>query len=136
MLGLLCFVKFMAVHHCTYLKMKMPGPNGIITISGDLQNAYQCELLAIKNMVQNLDLAQRKLDYVLMQRQDSGATTQAPPRLNFQTSPPNEKRLSPAQFTPLAPAMAPSFTHKEDSRKVHLEKTNPSKTTNIGRSLN
>ena len=62
--------------------------------------------------------------------------TQVPPHLDFQTSPPEEKRLSPAQFTPLAPAMAPSFTHKEDSRKVHLEKTNPSKTTNIGRSLN
>ena len=32
--------------------------------------------------------------------------------------------------------MAPSFTPKEDSRKVRLEKTDPSKTTNIGRSLN
>jgi hypothetical protein len=29
----------------------MLGPEGIITISGDLQNAYQCDLLAIENAV-------------------------------------------------------------------------------------
>ena len=32
--------------------------------------------------------------------------------------------------------MAPSFMPEEDLRKVRLEKTNPSKTMNIGRSLN
>jgi hypothetical protein len=32
--------------------------------------------------------------------------------------------------------MAPSFMPGEDSRKVRLEKIDPSKTTNIGRSLN
>ena len=32
--------------------------------------------------------------------------------------------------------MAPSFTPEEDSRKVRLEKSAPSKTTNIGRNLN
>ena len=57
----------MAVPHYAYLKMKMLGPNGIIMISRDLQNAYQCDLLTIENVVQNLDLAQRELDYVLMQ---------------------------------------------------------------------
>ena len=90
-LGIPCFVKFMAIPHYAYLKLKMPGPNGIITISGDHQNAYQCDLLAIENEVQNLDPAQRELDYVLLQGQDSGAPTQAPPRLDFQTSPPKEK---------------------------------------------
>ena len=37
-LGIPCFVKFMVVPHYAYLKMKMPSPKGIITISGDLQN--------------------------------------------------------------------------------------------------
>ena len=96
MLGIPCFVKFMVVPHYAYLKMKMPGHNGIITISRDLQNAYQCDLLAIKNAVQNLDPTQRGLDYVLMQGRDSGAPTLAPPRLNVQSLPPEEKRLSPA----------------------------------------
>ena len=58
----------MVVPHYAYLKMKMSGPKGIITISGDLQNAYHCDLLAIENAVQNVDPTQRKLDYVLMQR--------------------------------------------------------------------
>ena len=58
-LGIPCFVKFMVVPHYAYLKMKMLGPNGIIMISRDLQNAYQCNLLTIKNVVQNLDPAQR-----------------------------------------------------------------------------
>ena len=50
-LGISCFVKFMVVPHYAYLKMKMSGPKGIITISRDPQNAYQCDLLAIKNVV-------------------------------------------------------------------------------------
>jgi hypothetical protein len=54
-LGILCFVKFMAVPHNAYLKMKMAGPISIIMIAGDLQNAYQCDLLAIENAVRNLD---------------------------------------------------------------------------------
>jgi hypothetical protein len=74
-LGIPCFVKFMAMPHYVYLNMKMLGPNSIITFSGDLQNAYQCKLLDIENAVQNLDPAQRELDYVLMQGQDSGAQT-------------------------------------------------------------
>ena len=107
--------------HYAYLKMKMPGPNGVITISGDHQNAYQCELFAIENTVRNLDPVQRELDYVLMQSQDSKAPTQALPRLDLQPSHPEEKRLSPTQFTPSGPTVAPSFTPGEDSRKVRLE---------------
>ncbi|XP_066310816.1 uncharacterized protein [Miscanthus floridulus] len=31
-LGRLCYVKFMAIPNYTYLKLKMPGPCGVITI--------------------------------------------------------------------------------------------------------
>ena len=34
--------KFMATSHMAYLKMKMPGPNGITTIAGDYKKALQC----------------------------------------------------------------------------------------------
>ena len=78
----------MAVPPYAYLKMKISGPNGIITIPWDLQNAYQHYVLAIENVVRNMDPAQRELDYVLMQWQDSGALTLAPP--------PKERRLPPA----------------------------------------
>jgi hypothetical protein len=30
--------------HYTYLKLKMPGPRGVITIGSSFQHAYQCEV--------------------------------------------------------------------------------------------
>ena len=36
-LGRPCYAKFRAVLNYTYLKLKMPGPHGIITVGGDLQ---------------------------------------------------------------------------------------------------
>ena len=82
----------MDIPHYAYFKMKMPGPNGIITISGSLLNVYQCDQLAIENVVQNLDPAERKLDYVLMQGQDSGAPRQALPCQNFNPLPPEKEK--------------------------------------------
>jgi hypothetical protein len=35
-LGQSCFTKFMAISNYTYLKLKIPGPQGIITVGGDL----------------------------------------------------------------------------------------------------
>jgi hypothetical protein len=34
-LGRPCYAKFMAVPNYTYLKLKMPGPNGVITVSDE-----------------------------------------------------------------------------------------------------
>jgi hypothetical protein len=42
-LGRPCCAKFMAIPNYTYLKLKMSGPHGIITIGGDLQHAHLCE---------------------------------------------------------------------------------------------
>ena len=39
-LGRPCYTKFKAVPNYTYLKLKIPGPHGIITIGGDLQQAH------------------------------------------------------------------------------------------------
>ena len=41
-LGWPALAKFMAVPHYAYLKMKMPGPHGIITISGDYKRSIAC----------------------------------------------------------------------------------------------
>ena len=43
-LGRPCYVKFMAVHNYTYLKLKMPGPHGVITVGTSFQHAYECEV--------------------------------------------------------------------------------------------
>ena len=41
-LGRPALSKFMAATHISYLKMKMPGPNGVITIAGDYKRSLEC----------------------------------------------------------------------------------------------
>jgi hypothetical protein len=41
-LGRSCYAKFMAVPNYTYLKLKMPGPNGIITVGSTYVHPYEC----------------------------------------------------------------------------------------------
>jgi hypothetical protein len=43
-LGRPCYVKFMAIPNYTYLKLKMPGPCGVITIGTSFQRSYECEV--------------------------------------------------------------------------------------------
>ena len=43
-LGRPCYAKFMSVPNYTYLKLKMPGPCGVITIGTSFQRAYECEV--------------------------------------------------------------------------------------------
>ncbi|XP_066354937.1 uncharacterized protein [Miscanthus floridulus] len=43
-LGRPCYVKFMAVSNYMYLKLKMPGLRGVITICTSFQRAYECEV--------------------------------------------------------------------------------------------
>ncbi|XP_066382012.1 uncharacterized protein [Miscanthus floridulus] len=43
-LGRPCYVKFMAVPNYTYLKLKMSGPHGVITVGTSFQHAYKCEV--------------------------------------------------------------------------------------------
>ncbi|XP_066351628.1 uncharacterized protein [Miscanthus floridulus] len=59
-----CYAKFMAVPNYTYLKLKMPGPNGIITVESTYEHAYdynvECieyaeALVEAKTLIVNLD---------------------------------------------------------------------------------
>ncbi|XP_066391636.1 uncharacterized protein [Miscanthus floridulus] len=42
-LGWPCYAKFMAIPNYTYLKLKMLGPNGVITIGSTFLHAYRCD---------------------------------------------------------------------------------------------
>ena len=42
LLGLPAFTKFMFNAQQTYLKMKIPGPNGVITVTGDFRKSLEC----------------------------------------------------------------------------------------------
>jgi hypothetical protein len=40
--------KFMAIPHHTYLIMKMPAPNGILSVLGDIMVSYNCESATVE----------------------------------------------------------------------------------------
>ena len=42
LLGRPALAKFMAVPHYVYLKMKMPGPKGLITVTADYHKSLEC----------------------------------------------------------------------------------------------
>ena len=41
-LGRSCYAKFMVIPNYTYLKLKMPGPNDVITVGSTFLHAYTC----------------------------------------------------------------------------------------------
>jgi hypothetical protein len=47
-LGRPCYAKFMAVPNYTYLKMKMPGPNGVITVGSSIEHAFDCDVECVE----------------------------------------------------------------------------------------
>ena len=42
-LGRPCYAKFMAIPNYTYLKLKMQGPNAVITVSSAFSHAFTCD---------------------------------------------------------------------------------------------
>ena len=42
-LGRLCYAKFMAIPNYTYLKLKMPGPNDVITVGSTFSHSNTCD---------------------------------------------------------------------------------------------
>ncbi|KAK1664445.1 hypothetical protein QYE76_052604 [Lolium multiflorum] len=59
LLGRPALTKFMAVPHYGYLKMKMPGPKGVITVAGDYRRSMDCATQSSK-MAQTLVIATEK----------------------------------------------------------------------------
>jgi hypothetical protein len=47
-LGRPCYAKFIAVPNYTYLKIKMPGPKGIITVGSTYRHAYECDVECVE----------------------------------------------------------------------------------------
>jgi hypothetical protein len=48
-LGRPCYAKFMAVSNYTYLKMKMPGPKGVITVGSSIEHAFDCDVECVEH---------------------------------------------------------------------------------------
>jgi hypothetical protein len=43
-----CYAKFMVVPNYTYLKLKMSGPSGVITVSSTYRHAYECDVECVE----------------------------------------------------------------------------------------
>jgi hypothetical protein len=48
-LGRPCYTRFMAVPNYTYLKLKMPGPNSVITVGPSYEHAYECDVECVEH---------------------------------------------------------------------------------------
>ena len=105
------FAKFMARPCYIYNKLKIPGPNGIITINGDLKKAKKCE--AANAVHTEETIAREELEDL--------KKTMGPNEM-LGTEKPSAKVES-------------SFKPIDDTKKVKLTPDSPSKMTTIGSDL-
>jgi hypothetical protein len=47
-LGRPCYAKFMVIPNYTYLKLKMSGPKGVITVGPTYRQAYECDVECVE----------------------------------------------------------------------------------------
>jgi hypothetical protein len=59
LLGRPALAKFMAVPHYAYLKMKLPGPRGVITVTGCYKKSIECARVSSK-LAEALVIAEEK----------------------------------------------------------------------------
>jgi hypothetical protein len=44
-----CYAKFVAALNYTHLKMKMPGPKGVITVGSSIEHAFDCDVECVEH---------------------------------------------------------------------------------------
>jgi hypothetical protein len=102
--------KFMAIPHYTYMILKMPGPQGIITVRADFQGAAECFRVAIQA--------------ALTTKPSTISSTQA-------NSKPEEDLAVPANEAQAATSMRPT----EETKRINLGFADERKTAIISSSL-
>nr|XP_040245250.1 uncharacterized protein LOC120964547 [Aegilops tauschii subsp. strangulata] len=105
LLGRPTLAKFMVVPHYAYLKMKLPGPNGLITVTGDYRKSLDCAQDGAK-LAESLVIAEerRQLDRIV-------ALAQV---------------VSAAQIPTEEPADEAAFKPSKETKKVKLNPEDPS----------
>src|SRR6187401_13776 len=104
----------MAVPHYAYLKMKMPGPKGIITITGDYEKSIACAT-ASSRLAETLVVAEEKH------------------RLERLVAMAGEQPAIPAD--PKGAEPQGSFQPSKDTKKIALDPYHPERFAVIGSSL-
>ena len=108
LLGRPAYAKFMAVPNYTYLKLKMPGPNGVITVSGSFEQAY---------------VSSREY-------YDLATTTVNSTELGQLRATTAKCRPDPGK-----PSQAPAFVSIDETKAVAGDDADPTKTVRIGSQL-
>jgi len=114
LLGRPALAKFMASTHMPYLKMKMPGPNGVITIVGDYKKSLECASAGSK-LAQSLVIAAEKMRIQEVVAMAQAAQSSGPPESHSQLS------------------MA--FQASKETKKINIDEANPERTVIIGAGL-
>ncbi|XP_066313087.1 uncharacterized protein [Miscanthus floridulus] len=104
-LGRPCYVKFMAIPNYTYLKLKMLGPNGVITVSSTFSHAFTCDH-------EHFELAIAVVNSSELLRLGESST--------------------PAVLDCDEPTSSMAFCPLEETKAVGIDPTDPTKTVHIG----
>jgi hypothetical protein len=109
LLGRPALAKFMAVPHYAYLKMKLPGPRGVITVSGSFTKSLACAKES-SQLAEVLVIAEEKRQ--LLHRMEL-----------------TQQDVSARQ------SLMEQFTPADDTKKILLDESDPSKYVIIGTGL-
>jgi hypothetical protein len=101
--------KFMAVPHYAYLKMKLPGPKGVITVSGSFKKSLACAKESLQ-LAEALVIVEEKRQ--LLHRVELAQ-----------------------QSVPVCQSPMEQFKPADDTKKILLDKSDPSKYVIIGTGL-
>ena len=107
-LGWPCYAKFMAIPNYTYLKLKMPGPNGVITVGSAFSHAFTCDH-------EHFELATTVINSSELPRLRESSTPAVPDY---------NKPTSSTAFRPL-----------KETKAVGIDPTDPTKMVRIGTQL-
>jgi hypothetical protein len=109
LLGHPALAKFMAVPHYAYLKMKLPGPRGVITVSGSFKKSLACAKES-SQLAEALVIAKEK--WQLLHRVELAQ-----------------------QDVPVRQSPVEQFKPANDTKKILLDERDPSKFVIIGTGL-
>ena len=107
-LGQPCYAKFMTIPNYTYLKLKMPGPNGIITVGSTFSHAFTCDRKHFELTIAVINSSEL-------------------PRLG--------ESLTLAVSDCNKPTSSMAFRPLEETKAVGIDPTDPTKTVRIGTQL-
>ena len=107
-LGRPCYAKFMVVPNYTYLKLKMPGSNGVITVGSTFSHAFKCDH-------EHFELATTIINSSELPRLGESST--------------------PAVSDCNKPTSSMAFCPLEVTKAVGIDPTDPTKTVRIGTQL-